>query len=276
MSYPKSYNTSTYPVHVTKPTGLLKRIESLITPAQFRMRYLKGIQEVIFDNIGVKFSDEELKDYINRAINEAELALNIPIFAEHHKEKLPWDSALYRSWCFTRVRKGPMLSIEKLSIESAQGTDIFVLPADWIDMSQSKSARTITVIPLLAASGTGVLAGPVSSGGYAYVLSALGVNWLPAYWNVEYTAGICADAGSVPVVVNELIGTIAAQTLFSATAPLNMTNSVSLSQDGLGQSKSGPGNQLFALRQQELEIKKQTLLKQLRTIFTQSFYVSNI
>jgi hypothetical protein len=82
--------------------------------------------------------------------------------------------------------------------------------------------------------------------------------------------------GQVPVPVNELIGCLAAIDVLSAIAPSNIYNSQTLSQDGISQSSSGVGPRIYELRIQELEVKRDTLIKKLKGIFSGKFFVDNI
>ncbi len=273
-SYPKSYKANGYPIHVSEPNAALKRVEALLTPKLFRSRFLKGIQEILLDKLGIKYSNEELKDFINRAINTIELELNMSVVAQEYSEKIAWDQSLWNNWIFTQTTH-PILRLKDFSIRSANGDNLFRLPAEWVDAGQFH-ARQINIVPLLSVqSSGGVVASSPTGLGFSLLYRA-GVQWIPSYYEVVYDSGICLDGSSVPVVVNELIGVVAAMDLLSSVASLNMYNSVSLSQDGLGQSSSSSGPQIFALRMQELQAKRDSIMKQLKRVFSQRFFMSNI
>lgn len=268
----KSTTTNGYPVHANGTSGLLSRVEPLLTPAKLRSRFLKGILEK-FPN--VQFTNEELKDRINLAVNDLEVELKTPIFAEQFKDKLPFDRSLYQHFIHLRPETKPLVSIEQLAIVSANGANLFPVPFEWIETSNFHQGL-INVIPLLAAYGTNSITGSVASGGIVFLTVMQNLFFVPAYWEVMYTAGMCKDAGQVPIVVNNLIGIYAAIDILSELAPVNSNNSVSLSQDGIGQSTSGPGVQIFQTRIQELEIRKQKLLGQLKRLFSNKIFLSNI
>jgi hypothetical protein len=269
----KSIATNAYPVQANDTSGLLTRVEPLLTPAKLKSRYLKGILDKLPP--GVSYSNEELKDQINLAINEIEIDLKVPVFAEQFKERLPFHYNDYKAYIHLRTNAGPIISIEELAIVSANMANIFRIPAEWIDTANFHQ-RLINVVPLLAAYGINSVSGAVGNGGIAFLTSISNLLWVPAYWQVTFTAGLCKDAGQVPIVVNNLIGIYAALNILSSIAPNNPNTSVSISQDGIGQSSSGPGVQIFQTRRAELEQKKHEILKQLQRLFGQKMFVTTI
>jgi hypothetical protein len=269
----KEYGTTIYPVHANGTSGLLKRVEPLITPKLLKSRHLKGIYEKLPKSF--QMDNDELKDQINLAVNELELALGVPVFAEQFREKHPFDPNLYRYFIHVVTQKGPIVSIEDLSIVTANRANIFRLPPDWIETAQFHR-RQVNVIPLLAAYGVNQVAGSVASGGIAFLTTMGGLGHVPSYWEIVYTAGMCKDVGTVPVVVNQAIAVIAAMNVLSPAALSNPNNSVSLSQDGIGQSSSSAGVQIFTTRMAELQQKKDLLIDQLKKVFSQKYFVQNI
>lgn len=269
----KNYNTAVYPVHAAETSGLVRRCEALLTPEKLRSRYLKGIP-LTFPN-GDTFSDDELKDKIMLAINQAELLLNMTVTREAFKEKAPFDKSLYDAFIHIKTERGPILTIEHLQITSADEQNIFEIPPAWIETANF-AKRLINVIPLLAAFGVNSVEGSVSNAGIAFLTVMGGLGWVPAYWTVKYTAGMSFKEGQVPVPVNELIGVIAAIDVLSEIAPNFIYNSQSLSQDGISQSSSGPGPRIYELRISELEDKRDTIIKKLKGIFSGKFFIGNI
>lgn len=269
----KNYGTAVYPVHAKETSGLVRRVEPVLTPEKLKSRYLKGIP-LTFPN-GDTLTDEDLKDKILMATNEAELFLNMTINKEVFVEKSPFDKSLYDAFIHIKSEKGPLISVEYLRITSADGQNIFEIPAAWIEPANF-SKRIINVIPLIAAFGINSVQGSVSNAGIAFLTVMGGLGWVPAYWEIKYTAGMSNKEGQVPVVVNELIGVMAAMDTLSMIAPTNIFNSQSLSQDGISQSSSGPGPRLYELRMNELEKKKVEIIAKLKGIFAGKFFVGNI
>lgn len=275
FSQSKNYGSAAYPVHCADASGLIRRSEPLLTPEKLLSRYLKGIP-LVFPN-GDEINVEDLKDKIHLAINEAELLLNMTLNRESFKQKVPFDRSLYNAFMHMKTEHGPILTVEHIAITNTDGTSIFEIPADWIETSNF-AKRIINVIPLLMSFGSVTNAPVAASGnaGVAFLATLSGLGWIPAYWQIKYTAGLSFKEGNVPVPVNELIGVMAAIDVLSLIAPSNIYNSQSLSQDGISQSSSGPGPKLYELRIAELEVKKDTILKKLKGIFSGKFFIDNI
>lgn len=269
----KNFGTTIYPVHANGTSGLLKRVEPLLTPKLLKSRHMKGIFEKMPK--AFQMDDTELKDQINLAVNELELELGIPIFAEQFREKHPFDANLYKHFIHIVAQKGPIISIEDLSVVTANLQNIFRLPPDWIETAQFHQ-RQVNVVPLLAAYGVNQVTGSVASGGIAFLTTLGGLGHVPSYWQITYTAGMCKDAGTVPMVVNQLIGAISTINILSPLALSNPNNSISLSQDSIGQSSSGPGVQIYANRIAELKEQRANLIQQLKKAFGMKYFLQNI
>lgn len=273
FSNTKSFQTSIYPVNATATSGLLKRVEPFLTPDLLISRFLKGIPLIFRD--GSRFTPEELKDRIYLASNETELLLKTTITREAFKEKAPFDRSLYESFIQITTEHGPIISLEHFAIVSADGNNIFEIPASWIEAANFHK-RTLNVIPLLAAYGVNQVQGAVGNAGIAFLTILGGLRWVPAFWQVSYTSGLSNTEGSVPAVVNELIGSIAAIEILSEIAATYRFNSQSQSQDGLSQSSSGMGPNTYNKRIEDLSLKRDGLVKKLTGIFSNKFFVSNV
>ena len=271
----KTYGTTNYPVHANGTSGLLRRVEPLINPKQLKSRYLKGILEIAA-RFGITWTDEELKDQINMAVNRVEIDVGVPVFGEQFREKLPFDQNLYMNFMHMRTDTGPISSIERLDIVSSNQQNIFTVPAEWIETAQFHQ-RQINVIPLLSNFGSDQANTPVASGGIAYLSIILGrLGWIPSYWQVIYTAGMCASPGEVPVVVNEAIGMSAALSILGLVAPNNINNSVALSQDGISQTSSTAGVQFLVTRIQELQTDRQALINKIKKVYSQKYFIGTL
>lgn len=273
LTQSKAYGTAMYPVHALQTSGLMKRVEPLLTPEQLKSRFLKGI--FLFFPNGDTFSDDDLKDRIYLASNQVELDLKTTLVREQRQEKLSFNQQDYKAYIHLTAEQGPVISIEELAIVSADQNNIFQIPPTWIETTNF-AKRIINVIPLLAAYGVNSVQGAVGNAGIAFLTVIDGLNWVPAYWQIKYTSGISNVEGSVPTVVNELIGCVAAIDLLSMLALLYVHTSQSQSQDGISQSSSGPGPRIYQLRIEELEKKRAVLQKQLRAIFSNKFIVGSL
>lgn len=268
----KTSGTAVYPVHAQQTSGLLTRCEPLLDVNKFKRIFLTGIPLRL--RTGGVITDEIIRERLNWAMNEAELMIGSTITREAFMHKVPFDYALYKSYIHIMAEKGPIISLESLAIVSADNNNIFTIPPTWIECTNF-SKRLINVVPLLAAYGVNQVGGAVGNAGIAFLTVMDGLNWVPAYWQINYTAGLSNTEGQVPIPVNELIGTIAAIDLLSMIAATFLFNSQSQSQDGISQSSSGPGPNVYARRIEDLEKKREVLKKQLRSIFSNRYLVGN-
>jgi len=263
-----------YPVHCTRTSGLMSRSEPILTPQLLVSRYLKGIP-LAFPN-GDSYSAEDLKDQISLAMNEVELLCRITITREQFTDRVPYDSALYRSYIHLRTEQNPVLAVQDVSIVSNDGYKIFKIPSQWIEAS-GFSKGIVNIIPILGAYSVASGGAAISNyGGIPYLLAFSSINFLPGFWQITYQTGVSKVEGQFPTVVNDLIGTIAAINMLSNIATMFLHTSQSLSRDSISQSSSGPGPRVFALRIEELEKKKAELLGKIKTCFSSKFVVSNI
>jgi len=264
--------TDTYPVNAKETSGLLKRVEPLINAKQVKSRFLKGINLTLPN--GDVITDDDIKDRVNMAINDIEVALKIPIIAEIFEDRLPFDKDAYKSFIFTKTKQKPIQSVLDFKVETTDGQNIFKIPSQWIDTGRFNRGQ-INVIPFMATYAGNYIAGYSGNAGLIMLASMGGVHWIPGYWTVTYSAGLSKDAGQVPVSVNNLIGIEAALMILSEIGPTREFNSVSLGQDGISQSSSGPGNALFAQRTQELQQKKAELMGQLKGLFGSKWIIGD-
>jgi hypothetical protein len=269
----KTSGTAVYPVHAQQTSGLLTRCAPLMDVAQFRRLFLKGIP-LTFKN-GDTYTDEDFKYKLNWAMNEAEILLGSTLTREAFKHKVPFDYNLYKAYIHIMAEKGPIISLESLAIVSADDNNIFSIPSTWIETTNF-AKRLINVIPLLAAYGVNQVGGAVGNAGIAFLTVMDGLAWVPAYWQINYTAGLSNKEGQVPISVNELIGILAAISVLSDIAATYRFNSQSQSQDGISQSSSGPGPNQYNVRIAQLEAKRDEIVGKFKAILSNRFFVSNI
>ena len=269
----KKYGTSTYPVHAKETSGIFKRVEPMLTPEKLISRFLKGIPLTFRD--GSTLDSEELKDRINLAANEFEVLTGLSVSREVFKQKFPFDRRLYQHYMHFRTEHTPIISLERMSIQSADDQNIFNIPQEWIETSRFAYGQ-VNVIPLLS---TYVSGGAAASGSAGIALLSILENayhFVPAFWELEYTSGVCAKDGTVPMVVNQLIGAIAAIEILSEKAADDANTSVQISQDGISQMTSSPGAAKYQARIDKLEEKKEKLIAKLKGIFARKYFIGNI
>lgn len=208
------------------------------------------------------------------AANAVELDLKTTLTREQRQDKLPFKNEDYKAYIHLTAPQGPVISIEQLAIVSADQNNIFEIPPTWIETSNFEK-RIINVIPLLAAYGVNSVQGAVGNAGIAFLTVIDGLNFVPSYWQIQYTSGISNTEGLLPTPVNELIGCVAAIDILSEIAPTFIFTSQAQSQDGISQSSSGPGPRIYELRIADLRLKREKLENQLRTIFSNRFVLGN-
>ena len=246
------------------------QLEPLLTVDLLKTRHLFGVplvsaQKDPLTGKSQVMTDEMLYDYIEGAVSQAELELKIDIFPVKRREKQPFDINLYNSFGYFQLSHRPCTSIDKLSVTPSNMLDVYVVPNDWVEGAYLHRGQ-VNIVPLTVAFVQGTYIPQQSSGGAAFLQILGNKAWIPAWWQIEYTSGF--KDGLVPRVVNEYIGCVAAIEVLSMLAvTYARSNSHSLGIDGLSQSVSTPGPQIFKVRLDELEEKKKAIMKKVKAIF---------
>lgn len=272
--YPKAYSSGTYPLYNKTPSGLLTRVEPLLTPTLFRSRFLLGLER-LFALANFHPTDENLLDWITIGINEAEVLLDCLIYAERKFHSMPLDINLSRNWMFTQLPAGPVLELYNFALAAADEQSIFQIPAVWVDMSQAAKS-IITVIPLMsAASNQSISTSTSSPYGWPFYQRLWGFNWIPAFLQFDYLAGMCKDRGETPVICNELIGIIVMLRILNMLLLLFPYTSQSISADGISQSSS-LSVAFITARIEFMTARRDELVGKIRMVFSRKIYLSNI
>ncbi len=269
----RQHYSAGYPVHMTRASGLMNRCEPILTPELLVSRFLMGVP-LSFPN-GSAYTSEDLKDQIRLAMNEVELLCRITLTREQFVDNVPFDAALYRSFIYLKTEQGPILSVEDVSIVSSDGYRVFKVPSTWLTTGQF-SKNIVNVVPILGAYSVSSGGGVSGLGGVPYLLVFSQLGFVPNFWQITYTTGVSKIEGQLPIIVNSLIGTIAAINMLNNITTMFLMTSQSLSRDGISQSSSGPGNRQYLPYIEELKLKKTELLSKIKTAFSSKFLVSNI
>lgn len=260
------------------------RLEPLLTAEKFRTRFMKGIPLTlkIKDPATGKFytiTDDEIRDYIELAVDEAENETGLTLMPTQYTEKLPFHKQDFESFGYFQLPRRPIASIESLNVQLADGSDVFDFPTEWIETSNLIHGQ-LNIIPLAFQSvqgGSGIIGGSISSGGgTAVFFNALWNRpWVAALFGVKYTAGF--RNGLMPKTVNELVGTIVAMRVLSqiAAAYAGIT-STSLGLDGMSQSVATPGPSQFAQRMKELQEHRALIVKKIKKTFHTKFVIGSL
>jgi hypothetical protein len=255
-------------------------LQPLITPDELKDLHLFGIPLVsaIRDPITSKpavMTPPLIKKYINEAVMLAEEETKLAILPRQVLEKAAFDRAEYDSFGYFQLRQRPVASIQSLQVVPSNEMPVFDMPLDWIDMGLLHLGQ-INIIPLTIAVKSGAVVPITTTPGGAAFLSVFGnKSWISSFWEIKYTVGYIN--GNLPKRINHLIGIIAAMEVLSAlAATYSRTQSQSLSMDGMSQSISSPGPQLFMQRLQELAEKRKWLVGKLQSRHNSKIFISNI
>jgi hypothetical protein len=257
-----------------------QRLEPLLGPSELVTRHLFGIPLVSqikdpFTGKPMVMTPEMTKDIIEGAVQQAEILTGIDIFPVIRNEKQPFDKQAFASFGYMQLQHRPATSISKVSITPANGLDVYILPLEWLETAYLVRGQ-INIIPMTVAfSGLSGMA-PVSSSGGSWFLSVLGNRqWIPAFWQIQYTSGF--RDSMVPRVINDLVGTIAATEILSMLATTGARNqSHSLGIDGMSQSVSTPGPATYQVRLSELEAKKKSLINKVKSLYSLKIFSSHL
>lgn len=273
----RSWPGAVYPIDSVDTSTV--QVAPLITPDQLRLNFLFGIPLVSrmpnpLTGRADVMTDEILNSFINRAIDIAQTELNISIYEDQKKERKPYDYNLLRSQGYFRTDFRPIQSVQNLQIETASGLTVWDVPLEWLDMGYANVGQ-LYLYPFFCTVDGHDVAGnpnpnPFTAGGL--FLQMQSYNFVGGYWTIKYTTGF--PCGKVPSILNELIGTIAAMEILSQIAATwGFSSGSSLSIDGLSQSVSTPGVQVFAQRLSELQQKRDMLTNKIRGIYTENLLI---
>lgn len=269
------------------------RVESFLTPDRLKNEWLFGIP-LTHPYTKQVLTDDMLKNIINRSAARVELENKIDIFPVQRVKRIDFDRTKYLQG-FNQVDLSfkNVMSIEEFSIRAANagtvinqfspinqqippftdGTVFYDFPKEWIDMGYA-ARGIIHLTPLQTTfSGTGIVAG--SSSGPAAALFAIfsKLQWIPSFFYCKFTCGF--QENSVPAPINDLIGCFAALDILSMLGPLHKFSSQSIGIDSISQGVSGPGNQIYALRIEQLNQRIAELTDLLKARFGSKLWMTN-
>ncbi len=265
---------SVYPISAVDTSGNFDRIEPLITPDILKEDWLFAVP--LFDpKTQTRITNDMLKRIIIRATSQLELDLKINIAPVRRKVKLAYDRNLARYFNHLEVPYKPINTLLGITIEDSNYNTIYTFPPAIIETRNMWQGQ-INFGPITQGiqSGTILNNGSYMGGNGLLLIENCYMQSAPAFWVVDCITGF--PENGIPTVINELIGITAAIEVLSKIQVLFKTNSQSLSHDGISQSTSGPGPQVFANRINDLKEKKAAMLDQVRHQYYNSVFVSNI
>lgn len=255
------------------PPGIIdaawRRSEPLLTADQLRQRFLKGVPLVTatVDPITKKLTvinDADLAEYIELAITNLETESGLFIMQASISERQPFDMNEFKSFGYFKLRSKPCTSVESLRIAASDGTVFFETPKQWIETGYLHWGQ-LNILPLSPGTfgSTSVITGGPAATVFLNTLQSQG--HIPAYWTCDYTVGWPDQ--NMPKVINNLIGMEAALHVLGLLAATYQKNSTSLSMDGLSQSVSLPGPDIYNTRIAALQDEKKKLMNKVKKTF---------
>lgn len=267
------------------------RVEQWMTVERLKDEYLFGIP-LVSPVTQQRLSDVTLKNIISKAASRVELECNIDVFPVVRVVRQPYDRVKMTQG-FNQIETGVrnINTLLEVSIRSSnsfntqqnvnyqtdptntEGSVLYNFPLEWIDPSLMRKG-IIMFVPLQSAAN-GIVPGGLIGGTSAPLFQVLTqLTNIPGYFFIRYSSGW--QENSIPSIVNDLIGTYAAMEVLSLLGPTNKWNSQSIGIDGASQGISGPGNQIFALRMQELATKAENLKDLIKSRFSNKIFMRHI
>jgi hypothetical protein len=159
---------------------------------------------------------------------------------------------------------------------SSNNIRLYSYPLDWIESGFFFRGQ-INILPLLSvfSSSTTEAAGD-PTGASVFLHAQMHHRWISGFYEVEYTAGAMDCEGNLPVVLNDAIGLETAIEILSAKQNQNVYNSQSLSQDGLSQSSSSAGTQIYQARIELLTQRKNQIMERIKMIYTSKYFLGTV
>lgn len=276
------------PQNSTNTGSGFTRVENWITPERLKQEWLFGIPLVSLVT-KQELSDATIKNIIAKAASRVELECNIDVFPVVRVVRQPYDRVKMTQG-FNQIDVGVRQIRELLEVsirssnsyniqqgtEYQQGTDqlegsiLYKFPLEWIDPSLMRKG-ILHFVPLQSAAN-GLVPGGLIGGTSAPLFQVLTqLSNIPGYFFIRYASGW--EENSIPSIVNDLIGIYAAMDILSMLGPTNKWNSQSIGIDGASQGVSGPGNQIYALRMQELATKADSIKDLIKSKFTNKIFM---
>jgi hypothetical protein len=276
-----------------------QRVEPLINAKRVREEFLFGIplQSII---TGEVMSDSVINRIINKSIDLLETTVRVPLFPVQRSIKIDFDRVKYlQGFNQIDLGYGGCISVDEVSIRAADSTAIpsgqglfpnpptggepyngtlfYNLPLEWIDMGNAAKG-ILHLVPLQASIGSTMLGSGPITGAYAplFAVFTSQYGWIPSFWFVRAQFGISQNGQSVPAFVNEIIGNMVAAEILSMMGPMFFNNSKSIGVDGISQSQSHAGINVFQMRLRELEAKIKNSTDLLRKRFGKGMFMSHV
>ena len=204
----------------------------IISPEELKATFLFGID--LTNDDGDPFPEPLFEFYIRSAQNWLEQQLGGIVLCEKEiVETRDYMVNDFQSFGFLKLFRFPVQSVEEVAAQFPLSTNRLVFSRDWYRVEQA--GNHVNLVPRQGALSSILL----GQGGNFLPLLYGGVQFIPHFWTIKYTAGWKPD--DIPFNLKEIVG------MKAAMGPLNIAGdliagagiaSKSISLDGLSQSIS--------------------------------------
>lgn len=278
MGISKTPEINNYPVwgvDANNTNAAAMRYMALPTADTLKRRMLFGIP-LKSSFTGETISDETLQDFINQAISQIEMELDIYVMPTSFQEKHDYNRELFsQSFAYLKLYHPNVLSVDAVQISFNNDTiepAAITFPLEHVHVMPQEGA--LQLVPAYGTSLSGFLLSAFSGVQYHAFNSALVQNW-PGGVRISYTAGF-AD-GKVPAAVVSVIEKTAALKFLSMLGPvLFPATSTSISIDGVSQGSSNPGPAFLKQRMDDINTQLQQEMSVCRSYFQRGAIIDYI
>ncbi len=248
------------------------RYEPLISAEDIRRRFMWGI-DLTSPETGEEMTPGMVEEMREDAIAEIEEDGHFKIKPTQVTEGQAFDRNEYMAMGYFRLENRPVSSIERLEIITSNRQLLWSVSIDWID-TRYLPRGLVYIVPINVAVAPSTQSGGAAGG--AAFLAILGQQlFVPAFWNITYTCGYPDE--KIPRALNVLIGLKTAMAVLGELQAANARNqSKSIGQDGLSQSSSNAGPEIFSKQIEALGERYKKLLKKLKNKFGLTMFSGNI
>jgi hypothetical protein len=236
---------------------------NVLTVQELKDVYLTGVN--LTDDDAVPYPDEVFTWGIRMAIDWLEKTVGITIRKKVITgQRYDYFRRDYQEWVSIQLREKPVISVEQVQIMWPSDTLVMTFDHSWLHWRDSGQ---LNIVPTAGTLSQVML----TVGGSFLPFIAVGRDWVPDIFNIDYTAGFAE--GEVPPLVRDCIG------MKASFAPLNLAGdliggpgiaSSSISMDGLSQSvntTSSAENAGYSGRLRQYERSLPEMVKQLRRTY---------
>jgi len=246
------------PFHATSCAGF-SRTESIITPADMKIRYLFGVD--LTDQDGNELPEATLQHQLNAAVSYLEHKLDIIIQATSFTEKHDYNANDYSHFSFLQLKHKPVCAVEEFRAKFPTNKELVSYPPEWFVVEQESGQLQLSPVE-------GTFSGLIITQGGSYVPLVFGARsqW-PHLFEVKYIAGF--DADKVPVIINEMIGLQAAIRTFEILGDIVLgpgTANESVSLDGASTSKGLTASAMYSAFSARIESYRKQLDEYITTV----------